>query len=320
MERIDKLDRKIIYELGINARQALSRLASLVGTSKQVVDYRMKRLVERGIIKGFWTVIDHSRLGYFSFRVYLKLRNISPAKQQEMLHYLQHHKDIWWLVTIDGDWDIDFVVLVKDVFHYYHIWEEFIHRFMRYIYKHETAVYSHIQEFPKSYLIGKENKSSGIVISSKREEIKVDEIDLKLLQLISTNARMEIVQLAKEVKLDVRTVMKRIKMLTDKKIIAGYSAIIDLNKLGYRHYKILFYLFNTGRLEEMRRFALTHPNIIFLNKTIGGADFELEFQVKDIEEFLKVLNEFKSVFHADIDHHYHFRVIEQYKMIYYPLS
>lgn len=319
MYRIDKLNRKIIYELGQNARQSLSALAASTGTSKQVADYRIKRLLNLGIIKGFWTVIDQSRLGYFSFRVYLKLRNISLSKQQEMLHHLQHHKDIWWLVTIDGGWDIDFVVLVKDVFHYYKIWEEFTNRFMRYIYQHETVVYSHIQEFPKSYLLGKENKLSGIIISSQREELELDKTDLKLLQLLSTDARIEIIRLAKEVKADVRTVMKRIKRLTEKRIIIGYSAIIDLNKLGYRHYKILFYLFNTSRLEEMRAFAMTHQNIIFLNKTIGGADFELEFHVKDIEEFLKVLGRFKEVFYEEIDHYYYFRIIEQYKMIYYPL-
>ena len=157
MKEVDKIDRKILYELDIDARQPLSKIASNVGTSKQVVDYRIKRLVKLGIIKGFSTVIDHSKLGYFSFRVYIKLRNISPTKQKEMIQYLNNNNDIWWLVTVDGDWDIDFVVLVKNAFDFYRIWEEFINLFMNYIFKHEVTVYSHIQEFPKSYLINKKN-------------------------------------------------------------------------------------------------------------------------------------------------------------------
>ena len=235
MININKKDRKILYELDVDARQPLSKIASSVNTSKQVVDYRIKRLVKLGVIKGFCTVIDHSKLGYFSFRVYLKLRNISPTKQKEMLQYLNNNNDIWWLVTIDGDWDIDFVVLVKNIFDYYKIWEDFTSLYMQYIYKHETTVYSNIQEFPKSYLINKENKSAGLLISSTREELDLDNLDLKILGLLSTNARMETVQIAREAKVDSRTIIKRIKNLRDKKVIVGYSVIINLNKLGYRH-------------------------------------------------------------------------------------
>lgn len=319
MREIDKTDRKILYELDTDARQPLSKIAASVRTSKQVVDYRIKRLVKMGVIKCFCTVIDHSKLGYFSFRVYLKLRNISPAKQKEILQYLNNNDDIWWLVTIDGYWDLDFVVLVKNVFDYHHLWEDFTELYQPYIYKHETTVYSHIQEFPKSYLINEENKSAGLLISSTREELDLDNLDLKILRLLSTNARMETVQMARETKVDSRTIIKRIKDLRDKKVIVGYSAIIDLNRLGYRHYKILFYLASMNKVKEMKSFALHHPNITFLNKTIGGPDFELEFHVTDNEEFLKVLNEFKQTFHNEIDHHYYFRVLEQYKMIYYPL-
>jgi len=316
--KVDKLDRKILFELDKDARQPFSQVAKKVRASKQVVAYRIDRLVKNGAISGFFTAIDHSKLGFFSFRVYIKLRNISPEKQKKMVDYINKNDDIWWFVTVDGYWDIDFVILVKDVFDYYSIWEKFIGSYKQYIYKYETVVYSHIHGFPKSYLIDKKNEDRGFIISSKRELLQPDDLDLKILRILSKNARIETTEIAKQTSTTVKTIVQRIKSLEERKIIVGYRAGIDLKTIGYRYYKIIFYLLDTRKINAMKSWALNHPNVPFINKTIGGGDFELEIHSKNHEEFHAILNEFKALFHDSIDHYYYFWVIEEYKMIYYP--
>lgn len=320
MKEIDKIDRKILFELDRNARQTFSQIAKKIKTSKQVVDYRVNRLLQRGIIKGFFTAIDHSKLGYFSFRVYIKLRQIDPKKQQEMVDYLNASKDVWWFVTVDGYWDVDFVILVKDVFDYYTVWERFLEQHKRYIHRYETVVYSHIQGFPKSYLIGKRNEEEGFLISFTREALDVDVTDLKLLRFVSTNARITTVELADKTKMNVKTVIQRMKSLEEQKLIVGYRALIDLGKVGYKYYKIVFYLMDTKGLGAMKAWALAHPNVPYINKTIGGGDFELEVHAQNQDEFNTVLNEFRALFYDSIDHYYYFWVIDEYKMIYYPVE
>ena len=44
IDKIDKKDRRILYELDLNARQPLVSIAKKTGLSQQVVDYRIKRL------------------------------------------------------------------------------------------------------------------------------------------------------------------------------------------------------------------------------------------------------------------------------------
>ncbi|MDO8480381.1 MAG: winged helix-turn-helix transcriptional regulator [Nanoarchaeota archaeon] len=318
MYKIDKLDRKILYELDLNARQPFSQLAKKVRSSKQVVAYRVNRMVERGIITGFFTAIDQSKLGYFSFRVYIKLRNISPEKHQEMVEYLNQDKDIWWFLTVEETWDIDFVILVREVFDYYKIWERFLARFKQYVHKYETVVYSHIQGFPKSYLIGKKNTQQGFLISFDRQFEKIDKLDVDILKALSENARMELVELAQKTRAAVKTVMQRVRSLERRKIIAGYRALINGGSIGYRHYKIVSYLLDTKRIPAMQAWAFEHPNIPYLNKTIGGGDFEIEVTVQTHEEFIRILDEFKALFHQSIDHYYYFWVVNEYKMVYYP--
>ena len=68
--KIDMKDRKILYQLDINARQSISEIAKKVRLNKNTVKYRIERLEREGLILNYYTIIDNSRLGYFSFRVY----------------------------------------------------------------------------------------------------------------------------------------------------------------------------------------------------------------------------------------------------------
>jgi len=51
MVNIDLKDRKILYELDLNARQSLNEIGKKVGLNKDSVAYRIKRMEDEGIIK-----------------------------------------------------------------------------------------------------------------------------------------------------------------------------------------------------------------------------------------------------------------------------
>jgi len=76
---VDLKDRKILYELDYDSRQSFSQIGKKVGLHKNIILYRVKRLMEKGIIRYFYTVIDSFKLGYNSFRMYIVFQNTTPA-------------------------------------------------------------------------------------------------------------------------------------------------------------------------------------------------------------------------------------------------
>ncbi len=54
VRELDSKDHKILYHLFLNSRQSLSSVAKKVGLQKSVVEYRIKRLQTKGIIKNFY--------------------------------------------------------------------------------------------------------------------------------------------------------------------------------------------------------------------------------------------------------------------------
>ncbi|NZA27100.1 Lrp/AsnC family transcriptional regulator [Luteimonas sp. SJ-92] len=64
MSGVDDIDRRILEVLSTDARISLKRLAAEVGLSSPGVAERVRRLQERGVIRGFGVDIDPQALGY----------------------------------------------------------------------------------------------------------------------------------------------------------------------------------------------------------------------------------------------------------------
>ncbi|MEK6891938.1 MAG: Lrp/AsnC family transcriptional regulator, partial [Nanoarchaeota archaeon] len=110
--KLDLTDRKILAELDKNCRIHNSILAKKVNKSREAVKYRIQQLQKNGIIQGFITSIDPNKLGYYMFKVYLKLENI-PDEREKFFEELKSNKDVYWIGISDGVFDCVFAMLSK---------------------------------------------------------------------------------------------------------------------------------------------------------------------------------------------------------------
>jgi Lrp/AsnC family transcriptional regulator for asnA, asnC and gidA len=83
MEKLDLKDRKILYHLDIDSRQSFASIGKKVGLHKDSVADRVKKLIEKGIIRGFFTVIDYSKIGLNAYRFYFSFLNITPKLKKD---------------------------------------------------------------------------------------------------------------------------------------------------------------------------------------------------------------------------------------------
>src|SRR3989338_7960267 len=183
---LDKKDKDLLYLLDVNGRLTYSQLAKRTRMSKQLVKYRIDRLESEGFIKGYFTMIDTSRLGFTTFRVYLKFRNLTPEKKNKLLEYLKNQKPIWAVVLIAGKWDVALGISVKDIYNFYKTWEKVLSDHLEDIGDYKICIYSPIYHYAKSYLIEKEDKSTIRILGGK-EKADFDDKDIKILTMLSKN-------------------------------------------------------------------------------------------------------------------------------------
>jgi DNA-binding Lrp family transcriptional regulator len=316
--KLDLKDYKILSELDVNARASNSEIAKYVGLSKDVINYRIKNLIEKDVIKGFYAVIDASRLGYYSFRIYIKLLDTPLEIEKEIISYLIEQPRTGFVNKIDGSYDIGIMVWVKNIYEFDVFWDEFKKRFRKYIGKTNTSIFTKVFHYKRAYLLNKEFDDSGTELIGGSIEITYDEDDLKILKLLASNARIPLIEIATKTKISIGTVVYRIKQLEKKNIIQGYRTLLNLKQLGYEYYKIDMNFYNINNYEAFLKFSQMHPNIIYVDKTIGGTDFEFDVEVKSKEEMFKIIEQIRQRF-KDVRDYEYFSVRQCYKLIYMPI-
>jgi len=314
---LDKKDRDLLYLLDVDGRLTYSQLAKRTKMSKQLVKYRIERLEKGGFIKGYFPMIDTSKLGYTTFRLYLKFRNITPTRKEEIIEYLKKQKSIWAVVLISGKWDIALGISVKDIYGYYEIWEEILKNYLSNITDYKVSIYSPIYHYTKAYLVEKEDESK-IRILGGNEKTSFDELDIKILKKLSKNARTSLVDISNELKQSAELISFRIRQLEKKGIIQGYRAMIDVEKFGYEFYKAEIRLSSYENINQILSFCHRHPNIYQTDKTIGGETIEIEFHVKSLKEKLAIIGELEKHFHKTIDWFDYITVLSEEKTTYMP--
>lgn len=318
--KLDSYDKRILFELDKNARISISQLAKKIRKSKQFVDYRISKLEEEKVIGGYTTVIDYSRLGYTSVRVYFKFHNITPEQQQQLEESLIKDKEVWWLVTVEGPWDVGYAMAVKNILDFYDYWDKIMRKYRKFISKRLIVIYTHIKQYPKAYLINEKNTDEGTLVGASKKITSFNKLDLKLLKLISDSARLPLLEIANRLNTSPQVIRNHMKKLEKTGVIQGYRALIDVSFLGYRYYKSYINLRNTDKLKELEAFCAQHPNILNVNRTIGGKDFEIELQAKSFEEFENIMNEIRAGFAGMIDDYEFVIAREEKKMTYFPFE
>ena len=64
MEKIDKLDKKILSILSLNARMPFKDVAAECGVSRAAIHQRVQRLIDEGVITGSGIDVNPKSIGY----------------------------------------------------------------------------------------------------------------------------------------------------------------------------------------------------------------------------------------------------------------
>ena len=117
-------DIEIIKILEEDSRMSILELGRKVKLSHETVRYRINKLVENGYINYFTTVLNSMKLGFNWYRTFFKFQNITIKKEEEIIDWLK--KRASWITKVEGIWDLNTGIFVKDVYEYRDIINEFL--------------------------------------------------------------------------------------------------------------------------------------------------------------------------------------------------
>jgi len=151
----DKLDYEILYELDINSKQGYSSISKKVGRSKQVISYRINSLRGQEIILGPTRDVNIRAMGYMVFNVFLQFKNLEDKKEKELYKHLQNSKEIGYLISTMGNWDIFFSVSTKSPLEFSNFLKSFLNKYGKYVNKQSINLELKSSKFDLKFLLEK---------------------------------------------------------------------------------------------------------------------------------------------------------------------
>ena len=113
-EELDAYDKKILFELDINARTSASKIAKKLKLPKETVNYRIKRLEKDGWINRLYTIFNASLFGYSYYRVFLKFNKLTASTETEIIDYITSDPTCANLRVLEGQYDLVFLTIQKN--------------------------------------------------------------------------------------------------------------------------------------------------------------------------------------------------------------
>lgn len=320
---LDLKDKRIIAELDKNSRQTNVKIGKLVGLSKQITGIRIKKLVEEKIITKFHSVIDISKLGFTVHKNFLRFQNLDDKKEKALIKYLLDNPDVVWLAGCDGKFDLAFGVWASNIEYLDHILREFNKKFGEYIAERQISTILAGEYFERSYILNEKRiheAKNHPAFGSIPKQIKLDEIDWKILKELGEDARKSAVEISKVTKTTAETVSDRIKSLEKETIIKGYNIVPNEEKYPYFHYKVLIGLKNFSEEKEKRFIQYCHSNseIIYIVRSLGQWEFEIDLEIENTKNMREIMMKIKNNFSDIIKEYTILSIYKVYKYNFCP--
>jgi Lrp/AsnC family transcriptional regulator for asnA, asnC and gidA len=110
---IDKMDYDILRQIIVNSRMPTVEIAKNLNSTPSVINYRINKMINTGIIIGFKININFSKFGYRIFKVDINLKDHRIL--DTIINYIKTNPNLFEVMKSVGYSDIELVFILKNV-------------------------------------------------------------------------------------------------------------------------------------------------------------------------------------------------------------
>jgi DNA-binding Lrp family transcriptional regulator len=106
-ESLDEYDQQIMKLLFENSRIKTVDIASRLGLSPDAIQYRIRKLRKKGIIRFFGAYFNSQVLGFERYKVLFWFHHAKKGRQERLIRYCENHPNSTYLNRVVADWDLE---------------------------------------------------------------------------------------------------------------------------------------------------------------------------------------------------------------------
>ncbi len=295
--KADLLDKKVLRELGNNARLSYKELAHRINSKKEIVAYHITKLEKEKVIKKYIPVFSQARLGIFVHKIYLRFQGLPAEKEIKLIEELKGSPYVNWMARSVGMWDLMIAFYCRNILEFAKRKNDLLFKkYGQYIQDYTVSILEDALIYTRDYLVNASTRERpGLIYGGSLTEEEIDEYQKGIIKLIRNNGRYKATELARKLGLNVKTVMAKIKDLEKRKIVQGYIVIVDQNKLNVQYFKIdiSFQDYSEEQYQKVLEYCKNNKYVVNLMKSVGDWEIELEAEAETVEEIYQLAKDLR---------------------------
>jgi len=121
---------------------------------------------------------------------------------------------------------------------------------------------------------------------------QIDQLDEKILTLVSENARIPFLEVARECEVSGAAIHQRIQKLQNIGVIKGSEFILDATKIGYNTCAYMgIFLKDANMYKSVTEELLLIPEVVECHYTTGQYAMFIKIYAKNNKDFLRIIHE-----------------------------
>lgn len=275
---------KLVYALSSNARLTTKKLGQLLSISQQNASYMVKSVLKKGILQNYLAVVDPARFGLINVIVLYNYKSFDKKLIDELKKDVIKNPYIVTAEDVSQGADLLLEYSIPNISFFNKKHTEFLHKHQSLIQMSNiyVVVVKHLYE--KKYLVDNPSNDE-VVLCGDRDVFVLNNHQKSVLKALCKNAKNPVVNIAQDLKLDSKTVVRIKKELEKQKIIVKYSIKFNCSAMDVRR-RYLFIQLAKKDPEEVNKllgFTQQHKNIVETIKVIGDHELLLVVEKKGLE-------------------------------------
>jgi len=247
------------------------------------VRYIRDSLVARGVIRPVFH-INYFKLGLNDFGVYFSRGSENSSSRHRFEAQIQKTPGICWIAKTSGSYQyaISFITpathRIGDLFSSLRPSEIGTH------FDKSLGIRMDWTVYPPSYLTGHIKRRSKITFTPSDSIVKIDEIDRRILRVISDFPTRTVAEYARVLGLSPSSLTYRMEQLRKQGVIHGRRYMLETSVLGINSQRLLIVDrgLSTAQQGELFEICSSHPNVVAFLCCAGDWDFELRFEAESV--------------------------------------
>ena len=290
----------ILQKLLEDGRASSSSISKEIDLGKEIVNYRIKRLIKKNLIVKFVPKINAEMFEYQEYTIFLKLNLEDKISKERFVKKTIGNKYLIWIIKSNDGWDLIIRLFAKGIDEFKIKLNEILELFSDILANYYTIITSSEITSKKSnksfenFLVDKDKKDFKNI---KYETPHIDKKDREIVSLLEENGRLQYTEIGESLKISSDTVKYRIEKLKNCGVLKGFAPVFNYNKLGFLQKASILRISYLKQEEEKKfeDFLKKKTCVTRAIKSLNEEEYFLSLVFENLEDEKKFIEELKNI-------------------------